>query len=486
MGGEELTGEQEAIRESVDNGEMVLCDRWHIRDANGLQKQLIMFAPDIEEPILMIDHPFRRMVFDQKTGILGNPLFEDDGTPLMDLDSAQPGIGMLVENAFPFVPMKFDLDANSFYPPPHLRMIEDIQTGIVESMSRQASLLKRQSRQGIVNEEESKKRPELKSDLARGVDGEWHDVLDVNNFKPLEYGSIPPDQILFQRELEKFEEDTTQVNELKASGTDVARTATESSLIASAASINREWMELAVSNFYMTVVRNAFQIMGDPRYEPGNFVVNSAPQGQPRLTRALRNADFLWNFRVKVQAGSMQPLFEQLQRSQYVDFYDRANLSPNFDKFELDKTLASAYDLPDVEKMMVSPLNPEAVRAAQLENQYIITRGTDPGVLLEQDHRTHVTEHQNWQKDPTFTQLSQTAQQLSIQGQQVNQQAGQQLQQAAQAMEQHMQAHGQMEQQNETSVGSPRTTVQDTIENQVQSNAGRITEAQKRDAVDLT
>lgn len=469
------TDEQKAVRESVDNGDFVLVDRIHDR----MNRRQIMFAEGVEDPIQDIDHPFAKMHFTQRVDLLGAPMFAEDGeTPMLDLESGQPAAGWLVESGFPFIPLKFDMSNHSFYPTPQLELIKDLQGAIVESMSRQSAMLKRSARQALVRESEAQANPELVDRLRKGNDGEFHIVQDPDSaMREIGWGSVPGEQYALQDRAQQLVDMVTQVNDLSEGGAG-SRTATEAGLMAAASSINREWMESAVANAYETVVRNAFQIMGDSRYTPEDFVVNVAPDGAQRLTRALQTADFLWNYRVHVQTGSTRPLFEQLQRSQAIDFYDRARNSPNFDPMELDKFLASAYEIADPEKLLVDDMNEEADRAVQLEHDYMFTRMQDPGVFEGQDHQAHMQGHQTYQELPQYQQLLVSAQARDLGGNYLNPQAVQQVQFIDQLVQGHIQAHGQTLQQEQENIGAPSAAAsgpaQTTLQGQVQSNAQRI------------
>ena len=469
------TDEQKAVRESVDNGDFVLVDRIHDR----MNRRQIMFAEGVEDPIQDIDHPFAKMHFTQRVDLLGAPMFAEDGeTPMLDLESGQPAAGWLVESGFPFIPLKFDMSNHSFYPTPQLELIKDLQGAIVESMSRQSAMLKRSARQALVRESEAQANPELVDRLRKGNDGEFHIVQDPDSaMREIGWGSVPGEQYALQDRAQQLVDMVTQVNDLSEGGAG-SRTATEAGLMAAASSINREWMESAVANAYETVVRNAFQIMGDSRYTPEDFVVNVAPDGAQRLTRALQTADFLWNYRVHVQTGSTRPLFEQLQRSQAIDFYDRARNSPNFDPMELDKFLASSYEIADPEKLLVDDMNEEADRAVQLEHDYMFTRMQDPGVFEGQDHQAHMQGHQTYQELPQYQQLLVSAQARDLGGNYLNPQAVQQVQFIDQLVQGHIQAHGQTLQQEQENIGAPSAAAsgpaQTPLQGQVQSNAQRI------------
>jgi len=469
------TDEQKAVRESVDNGDFVLVDRIHDR----MNRRQIMFAEGVEDPIQDIEHPFAKMHFNQRVDLLGAPMFAEDGeTPMLDLESGQPAAGWLVESGFPFIPLKFDLSNHSFYPVPQLELIKDLQGAIVESMSRQSALLKRSARQALVRESEAQANPELVDRLRKGNDGEFHVVQDPDSaMREIGWGSVPGEQYALQDRAQQLIDMVTQVNDLSQGGAN-SRTATEAGLMAAASSINREWMESAVANAYETVVRDAFQIMGDARYTPEDFVVNVAPDGAQRLTRALQTADFLWNYRVHVTTGSTRPLFEQLQRSQAIDFYDRTVNSPHYDQMEMAKFLASAYEIADPEKLLVDDMNEEADRAVQLEHDYMFTRMQDPGVFEGQDHQAHMQGHQTYQELPQYQQLLVSAQARDLNGNFLNPQAVQQVQFIDQLVQGHIQAHEQTLQQEQENIGAPSAAAsgpaQTTLQGQVQSNAQKI------------
>jgi len=462
----------DATKNSIRNGKFVLIDRIHDR----LKKRLNTFVDGVL--IKEEDHPFRKLVFPQVVDQLNNPVFDEDGeTPLLDLDNPQEGTGWLVENGFQFIPIKFDMHPSSFIPKAHLKYVEDLQYGIVESMSRQASMLKRTSRQGVISRSESMANPELKENLKKGVDGEWHDVEDVNSIRELNYGTMPSEQYAFEDRCKMYEEEMTRVTEIAQDGP--VRSATESAQIGAAVQVNREWMEIAVADVYELVVRNSFQMMGDPRYESKNFKINVAPDGQQRFTRVLRSSDFLWTYRIRVKAGSMQPLFAQVQQEKALQFYDRAIQSPNFERIELDKFMASVFNPGSIEKLMVSDTNPEAERAAQFENEMIISQFRDPGVIQGQDHQAHNKIHSAYQNHPTYQQLQQQAQQIDFQGQQVNVAAQQQIDYIDNMMNVHMQQHVQQEQAEQAAQVGPQRAVQTNagdLISQVRSNAQKISD----------
>ena len=470
--------ELQALKESVDNGEFVLVDRIHDR----INRKLIMFADNVEEPILERDHPFIKMSFPQMVNSIGQLIFEEDETgqltePVLDIDAGMPAQGFLTENGFPFVPVKFDMSASSYYPLPQMAYLEDIQNGIIEQVSRRSDLLKRTARQGVVSEAEVLANPDLLERLRRGRDGEFQIMQDINNIKEFNFASVPADLYRHEQSLLAYEDQIAAVQPPTAGESD---TATEAAVVAAAAQLNGNWMEAKVAQAYELVVRNAFQIMGDPRYTPETFALNVAPEGEGMMVRALRNSDFLWNFRIYTRVGSTQPLFEQLEQDRFLAFWDRAANRPNFDQMELDKAMAQAFDIIDVEKLMVSDTNVEAQRAAQLENDRFMM-GVDTDVLAEQDHMTHAETHATYREHPRYTELMQAAQMSNTMGQPLNVQAAQQIQQIDQMIIAHVEAHqAALENEQQGAAGPPGATGSvgaEDLMGQVQSNAQKTSQA---------
>jgi len=488
MGSQTNTEEMQALKESVDNGDFVLVDRIHDR----INRKLIMFADNVDEPILEKAHPFIKMSFPQRINSIGELIFEEDETgqltePVLDLEAGEPAAGFLVENGFPFVPIKFDMNASSYYPQPQMAYLEDIQNGLIEQVSRRADILKRTARQGVVNESEALANPDLLERLRKGRDGEFQTMQDINGIKQLDFASVPSDLYRHEQSLLAYENQIAAVQPPTAGESD---SATEAAVVAAGAQLNGNWMEAKVAAAYELVVRNAFQIMGDARYTPENFAVNVAPDGQSMMVRALRNSDFLWNYRIHTRVGSTQPLFEQLEQDRFLAFYDRAANRPNFDQMQLDKAMAAAFDIVDLEKLMVSDDNVEAQRAAQLENDRFV-QGVDIEVLEGQDHNVHAEIHATYREHPTYQQLMQGAQMVGPTGQPLNMQAAQQIQQIDQMVMAHVQSHQEaMVAEEQGAAGRPSgggggsVGAEDLI-GQVQSNAQKTAQATQVEANEM-
>ena len=85
--------------------------------------------------------------------------------------------------------------------------------------------------------------------------------------------------------------------------------------------------------------------------------------------------------------------------------------------------------------------NTEAIRAAQLENQWMLLQGKDPGIAPEQDHEVHLQVHMEISKDEGILKALQQHQNLlvGLQG----------------ALQTHIQAHEQALQQKAAGGGGP-------------------------------
>jgi hypothetical protein len=486
MQGRGDTASQEALRQSVLNGENVRVRRVHDR----MERKQIMFADGVDEEIQEMAHPFANMDFPQVTNpFTGEPQLDEEEQPIFDLENGVEGTGFLVEQGFPFVPLKFDHSADSYIPTARMAYLKDLQDVIIESVSRQSAILKRTARQLLVNKAEQNKNPNLADNIRRGDDGEIHYVVDKDNFKELQYGSIPAEQYGIEDRANMYIQKISAISEIGGQGDSSEKTATEAGLVAAASSMLREWMEARVGFAYENVVRNAFQIMGDPRYEPESFKVNVAGNKDQQLSRALRNADFLWNFRISVQAGSTRPLFEQLEMGKALEFFDRAYGLPEFNNEALAKFLTLAYEIADPEAVLNPDVNEDAQQAINLENNMMLTTGQDPGVGPGLDHNAHLQGHAAYQEDPTYRQHFQAAQVQPIDSVQAQQQqeAAQWVQGIDGLFQQHMAAHQQALQEGEQAAVAPNEVGAPILglNSRVNQNAQLLSQEVQNDTKDL-
>lgn len=457
--------EREAFEQAQADGEMVCL--WEIHDR--VNKKLITFAEGVEQPIEEREHPFLRV----------EPITEmDPFTGEKLLVDTRPVGGYLTANGFPYSLLRFDTGASSIYPQPPMAYVEDLQQLQMESVTRRQDLLKRFRRIVLGTMAERQANPTIGDDIRTADDAEIVWANDPNGFKELTWGAAPNDQLSLESDARAYEEQMLHVSELTRSGG--AKTATEASLIASAGGINREWMQSKIADLYAELTTNVLNIMGDMRYTPKNFIVNIAEEGEEEVLQTLQAAHFLVDFKINIQAGSMQPLVEQLERDDTLQMANFLRSSPNIDQVELDKAIMSAFRVPDPDKLLITKGDPEAVRAAQLENEGWLITGQDPGVQQGQDHETHIETHMA-RRDEMAQQVAQS-QAAGIPPQP-------QMIQAIQAFDAHIQQHQQVlagEAQAASGAPSVRAGGPSSILGQVQSNAQRTADAVTSEAQQQT
>ena len=410
--------EQDAITASKESGQMVLLYEIHDR----MHKKRITFADGVKEPIEEVDHPMLAM----------EAVTEPDpftGEPMMT-GEFEPSGGYLVDGGFPYHALKFDQSEKAFIGEPPMAYAEDTQKLIVESVSRRADLLKRFQRIVLASRREREANQDLGDTLEEGRDGEIIWVEDPNtSMKELNFGAPPPDQIGLENTAHHLEEQTLNVSQMAMGGGSKV-TATQASLQASYAQVNREWMQLRVADTYRAIVRNSLRMMADPRYTPENFLINVAQNEQDPVFEAV-SADMLRvRFKVQIEAGSMQPLTEQLEREDALQLFNYIGNLPEINRLEAIKGLLKAFRVQDPDKYLGQRENGDAIKAANLENVAYLMVGGDPGVTPDENHQMHIQVHQQIQQLPQFQQM------LPVQQQQVMQAAQQHMAQHQQYLEQ--------------------------------------------------
>ena len=395
--------EADAITASKERGKMVCLYEIHDR----IHKKRITFADGVKEPIEEVDHPMRAMeAVTQPDPFTGEPMMTGE---------FEPSGGYLVDGGFPYYAMKFDQTEKSFYGQPPMSYIEDTQNLIVESVSRRADLLKRFQRIVLASRREREANQDLGDTLEEGRDGEIIWVEDpATAMRGVDFGSIPPDQIGLENTAAAYEEQSLNVSQM-AMGGGPKVTATQASLQASFSQVNREWMQLRVADCYRTIVRNSLRMMADPRYTPENFLINVAQNEADPVFEAVDANLLRVRFKVDIQAGSMQPLTEQLEREDALQLFNFTIGLPEINRMEAIKGLLKAFRVQDPDKYLGQTQNADAIKAANLENIAYLLAGGDPGVTPEEDHAIHIQTHQTIQQLPQFQQLLPAQQQQVLQ-----------------------------------------------------------------------
>ncbi len=463
--------EENATTQAKELGEFALLYEVHDR----VHRKRIVFADGVEQPIEDIPHPFLEQ----------EPVMQPDpftGEMMMTGEFEQTG-SYLVQGGFPYHALKFDLSEESLYGLPMMSYVEDEQKAIVESVSRRVDLLKRYPRLILGQRSEREENANIGDQITRARDGSIIWCNDVNNgFREMQMGSPPPDQLGIEADMRQYEEQVLQVSQM-AMGGGPRRTATEASLIASFGTQNREWLSAEVGKAYEAIVANTFRIMADPRYTPENFIVNVSEGENDPVYQAVTSDLFKVRFKVEVETQSMRPLFEQLEREDTLALANYMFQMPEVDRTEVIKLVMRAFRVPDMDKFIKGSADQEAVRAAQLENQFFAARQQDPGVLPEQDHQVHLQTHQQAQQDPAVTQYLQQAMQVNPQAIQIFQQLMQRhIQQHQQYLQGEAQGRAPQSQQSEKTIPSVRdaSNVQaqaQNIQSVVRSNAQRVGQA---------
>lgn len=412
--------EDDAIKEAKRLSEMVLLHEIHDR----IHRRRIVFANDIEEPVEDIDHPFAEVTAKTQT----DPI---SGEELLTGDFEQ-GEGFMIENGFPYYSLSFD-SCDKFYGVPMMEYVRDPQQIIVDSMSRRIDLLKKHDRITLGSKAEKANNAQLPNTLRDLDDGDVLYVDDVGSaFRELQWGSVPPDQYQVEADAQRYEGHIIEV-----AGRD-ADTATEASIFATEAQLNREWLQVGVQGAYQWIISNTFSIIADDRYTPNDHMINTAQEGMSPEMNALEGWWFRGRRRVDIETGSMQPLIEQLERDDALGLYDRLINLPETDRNEAIKMMVKSFRKMDPEKLLKDNANVDAASAAQLEQQVVMSTGQMPQPAPGQDHQAHQQIHNQF--------LQQIAPQI---------QSGQMPMPVFQAVQAHIQQTQQIEAQEAGAVGAP-------------------------------
>jgi hypothetical protein len=217
-------------------------------------------------------------------------------------------------------------------------------------------------------------------------------------------------------------------------------------------------------------------ILADEKLGSGiNYDTLTTKFGADRIKMALEMWKNQGRVNVSVAAGSMNVLYEKLQKDRALSMVNFLRQSPNTEQLELDRYVIRAHGDIAPEKLLRDDANTDAAVSAELENQWIMSFLTDPGVHEGQDHATHIRlqSPDAVSQYPQFQQLPPEHQQMVMQ-----------------LMQQHLDQHNQMFAQaqgrsapatNGTSDAQP-----DSLIGQVQSSAQETQDILSREAEDIT
>jgi hypothetical protein len=378
-----------------------------------VERRRIVFANGIEEPVEDIRHPMLRNKFAKRS-------HPDDPSRQVKTGEVEETNTFLCPGGFQFRRIKYDM-SNEFLGTSMMEYIEPIEQTITESFSRRTDLLKRFSRLLVVSRREKAHNPSIMDSFRDLQDGDVLELEDVERgVRELQWGTVPSDQILLERDAKSYESEIIEVSPGSSSS------ATEAAIQSAGTEVNREWMLLSVTSTYQWITESMFNMWADARYTPQEFLVNTAQEGEPFIGEILQDWWTEGRWRIDIDTGSMQVLNEKLERNDVIGLYDRLVNRPDVNQKELVKMLGSAFRKQNFEKLMLPEANNvDAVGLAQMENQMMLG-GQQPQPQPGQHHNTHMQMHDRIQEAPQFAQL-----------------APEQQQQVMQFVEQHNQAHQQ-------------------------------------------
>ena len=464
--------ERKAQEESRILGEYVLFREVHDR----IHKKQYIFAQGVKKPVLEIDHPFlageTRMAPDPLTG------------EMVATDDFTPRGGFLVMNGTPYTSLTYDNTPEEFYGLPVMAYAEDTQAGIVESLTRRADGIKRNSRTILGRKGEQANNPDIGDDIDKAQDGKIIWVDDVHNsFSEMTQATPPADQLGLESDYRNYQEQILNVSSL-TSGGGPRRTATQAALEASFGQLNRDWMQGKVAQVYKELAYNYARIISDVRYEPKAFLINVAESENDPVFEAVRGDMMAARFTVEVEAASMKPMFEEIEKEDALALATWLMQFPQVPRNEVLRHVLQSFRVPNMEKFIGDAARIDAQRAAQYENLLLMS-GQQVRVHPGEQHTTHAEVHKKLPEDPKFQQLAQANQMLAQQIMQAIQQHLQEHQEAFQAQAGggggQTQPSGNIESigGDGRGTGSPLSQVQQTVgsvNSAVRSNAQRISQ----------
>ncbi len=425
-----------------------------------LNRRLITFLDGHEKEIHAEDHPF----------IKTKPIYQ--GETLVGLEESP---GFIMSKGFQYIPVKFDTVEGSYFPEPPMKYVEDLQNIIVESMSRRVDVLRRFPRVVWANEAEIQRNPNLVDNVRDAKDGDVIGLHDIASIREASWGNLPSDQLGIENDARGYEEQSLHVSDL-AGGSEGRKTATESALIASQGSLNRQWMQSKVADVYTTIVGNLFHMFQDIRYIPRSFMLNVAKDPAGMEYKILTSEDFNFDFMLDLDAGSMHPLVEELEQENSILLYDRLIGNPMIDQVEVTRDLIKSFRKRTTDKLFKGA-DADLNTLIQLELSMML-QGQMPPVEEGMDHMAHME-----QQNPDIVMgLPQLQQMLP-----------QQQQQILQIVQQHMAMHEQAMQATTSAPASGGSQpavdgrlIENDITSQVRSNAQKTQQAATADVATLT
>ena len=204
-------------------------------------------------------------------------------------------------------------------------------------------------------------------------------------------------------------------------------TATQASLTASFGQLNREWLQDRVKNVYGDIVRNSLRMMADVRYLPEEFLINVATDENEPVYEAVTTDMLRVRYAVDIEAGSMSPLTEQLEREDALALFNYTIQLPEVDRGEAIKGLLKAFKVQDPDKYFKPGMEADVMKLASMENLLYLLKGAMIDAGPDENHQVHLQIHSQIQQMPEFQQLLPVQQQQILQIAQAHMQQHQQF-----------------------------------------------------------
>jgi hypothetical protein len=437
------------------------------------------FLEGLDEPIEEIPHP---MFVDVPTSTTGMP--EEDeltvpdpftGRPLLKRSTSNGASQSekipLIEGGFQYYSLAFDI-YDDFFGDGIMAYAEPMQDAIVKAATRTADLLERFKRISTGRQSEADANENFKKNLRDVEDGEILMMEDENSIRPLDWGSIPPDLNRFSDQMLRYEEEI-----VRSAGSANPGSATEAAIGASDAQMNRDYNQDPVEEMWTWIAKGTMNILADPRLGADiNYDMITTKFGADRIKGALDMWRNHGRVNVSVAAGSMNVLYEKLQKDRALSMVNFMRQSPNADQLELDRYIIRAHGDISPEKLLRDDANVDAAKAAELENQWFMQYLTDPGVTQGEDHSTHIRLQtpDAISQYPQFQQLPQEHQQMVSQIAQTH-------------LDAHNQAFAQAQGRGAPGAGGAQPKAgPDSLISQVQSSAQKTQDVVSKEAENLT
>ena len=450
-----LTSEEsnQALKDAMQRGDVVEVYEIHDR----IERKIITKAVGQEQLLREDDHPM--------AGGVSEVLIDDQGVERVGKFTVDPGKSMLVEDGFQHIPLRFDLTDEGFVPTPSMEYVKDLEKLIIESVSRRADLLQRFKRIIFAEKGEMGSNANIAKQFKESEDGDVVEVNSLSGIREADWGSVPADQLGLESDARQYEAETLHVGEMSV-GSSSRKTATQSSLEASAGGLNREWMEQQISEVWVKITNNNFRMWRDRRYYPREFIINTAVGDAEQDFKLLTAENFLHEFKVSVEAGSMRPMTQELEQENAILLYDRLQGNEMVDQEANLRMLISAFKKINVEELLVQGGSGDTNQLVMMENVMFLMQGQQPQTQPGMKHKEHIEGHYAIVEMPQFQQMHPEQQQLVLQ-----------------TVEEHVAGHEQLMQQQATmSGGGSQPSVdgrltQSSVMSQVRSNAQQTQQA---------